>query len=260
MKLLITLGIAAGAVMTGTEAKEASTNPAPVSGRVLFTGPMPTAGGSSVKYDGKAPESKPLVIEAAKSEGCSHGDNTVDQTDRSLMIGKDGGLANVVVIVDVDSEAKPSDEPVLMDQKGCRFEPHVTVVQAGATVKWLNSDTISHNVHTYAAKNDTFNQIIAAGSSHEQKLDKADRIEIKCDIHPWMNSFLVVADSPFFAVTDATGNFTLPKLPAGTHKLEYWHEKLGKNKGEVTVGADGVAEAVTLKWGASEKKSGRRRR
>jgi plastocyanin len=253
MKLLITLGIAAGVAITGI-------NPTPATGKVVYTGPLPTAGGGgNVKFDGKPDEAKPLVIEAAKSEGCTHGDNTVDDTDRSLLVGDGGGLANVVVVVDVASDDKPGDKVVKMDQKGCRFEPHVVVVQAGTTVEWLNSDSISHNVHTYAAKNDSFNQIVAAGSSYKQKLEKADRIEIKCDIHPWMNSWLIVADSPYFAVTDASGNFTLPKLPAGTHKLEYWHEKLGKNKGEVTVGDDGAAQAVTLEWGA-EKKSGRGRR
>jgi plastocyanin len=257
MKTLIAIGIAAGAAIIGTDAKDVTPATA-ISGRVLFVGPLPDAGGT-VKYDGEAPESKPLVIEESKSEGCVHS-GSVDKTDRSLIISDGGGIANVVVMVDVgDSDVKPPEKSVALDQKSCRFEPHVTVVQAGTTVEFLNSDDISHNVHTYAAKNDGFNKIISAGAKESQKLDKADRIEIKCDIHPWMNSWLIVADTPYFAVTGADGSFTLPKLPAGTHKLEYWHEKLGKNKGEITVGADGSAEAVTLKWGASTKKKRGRR-
>jgi len=263
MKTLIAIGIAAGAAVMGTEATPSATPAAsarsPIEGRVVFVGPLPDNGGA-VKFEGEAPEAKPLVIEESKSEGCVH-DGAVDPTDRSLLIGENGGIANVVVMVEADGvEPKVPDAPVHLDQKGCRFSTHVSVVHTGTTVEFLNSDSISHNVHTYAAKNDGFNKIIAAGSKETQKLDKADRIEIKCDIHPWMNSYLIVTDAPFFAVTDAKGNFTLPALPPGTHKIEYWHETLGKNKGEITVGEDGQAEPIHLEWGASEKKSKRGRR
>jgi plastocyanin len=231
-------------------------------GRVVYAGALPAEHTGTVKFKGEKPELKPLVIEPAKSEGCAHGGESVDSTDQTLVVGKDGGLANVVVMVMVkDAKPKVPDAPVHLDQKTCRFEPHITVVSEGTTVEFLNSDGISHNVHTYAKKNDGFNKIISAGSKETQKLDKADQIEIKCDIHPWMNAWLIVTDAPFFAVTDEAGEFSIEGLPAGTHPVEFWHEKLGKNKGEITVAADGSASMPPLEWGLEEKgDSGRGRR
>lgn len=259
MKTLIAFGIAASAALAGGDASAPTSTPA-ATGRVVFTGPLPAAATGSVTYEGEKPEKKPLVIEASKSEGCVH-DGSVDTTDRSLLIGENGGIANVVVTVDVKGvECEAPEEPVHLDQKSCRFEPHVTVVVEGTTVEFLNSDAISHNVHTYARKNDAFNKIIAAGSKETQKFDKADQVEIKCDIHPWMNSWLIVTDAPFHAVTDETGSFSIDGLPAGTHKVEFWHETLGKNKGEITVAEDGSAE-MSLAWGGEDKaNSGRGRR
>ncbi len=258
--LLIALGIAAGAAVTGIEVKAARPVPAPVTGRVVFVGPVPADSGGSVRLEGQPPASEPIPIDATKSEGCVHG-GTVDDTDRSLLVGEGGGLANVVVTVEVEGVVvKAPDEPFRLDQKGCRFEPHVAVVRAGRTVEWLNSDGVSHNVHTRAFRNDSFNLNLASGSSHGQKLERAERIEITCDIHPWMRSWLIVTEAPYFAVTDAGGNFTLPGLPAGTHKIEYWHEKLGRKKGAITVGDDGSGEAVALKWGLEDAKRRRPRR
>jgi plastocyanin len=251
MQTLIAFGLAASAALVGAEAAAPVAPPA---------APVLAGTTGSVKFKGEKPELKPLVIEPAKSVGCVH-EGSVDNTDQTLIIGENGGIANVVVMVSVEgAEAKASDKTVHLDQKGCRFEPHVTVVPVGTTVEFLNSDGVSHNVHTYAKKNDQFNKTIGAGSKETQKLDKSDQIEIKCDIHPWMNAWLIVTDAPFFAVTDSKGEFQIEGLPAGTHEVEFWHEKLGKNKGEITVGADGSASMSPLEWGLEEKSSGGRRR
>jgi plastocyanin len=255
--------VAASAALVGADPAPVAPRAAPVAtGRVVFAGAPPAASTGTVKFKGEKPELKPLVIEPAKSEGCAHEGESVDSTDQTLIIGPDGGLANVVVMVMVKgAEPKVPDEPVHLDQKTCRYEPHSTVVPEGTTVVFLNSDGISHNVHTYAKKNDGFNKIISAGSKETQKLDKSDQIEIKCDIHPWMNAWLIVTAAPFSAVTDAKGEFTIAGLPAGTHQVEFWHEKLGKNKGEITVAADGTASMPTLEWGLEDKgDSGRGRR
>jgi hypothetical protein len=130
MKILIAFGLAASAALAGADASAPTTVPA--TGRVVFTGPLPVAATGTVKYEGEKPEKKPLVIEAAKSEGCVH-DGSVDTTDRSLIIGDNGGIANVVVMVEVKgAEAEVPEKPVHLDQKSCRFEPHVTVVPEGA--------------------------------------------------------------------------------------------------------------------------------
>lgn len=231
-------------------------------GRVSFVGPLPVvAAKGKAAFEGERPEVTPLTIDPEKAKGCVEGDAPVSDQDRSILISKDGGIANVVIMIDVDGkEAEPADKEVVLDQAKCRFEPHVVVVPEGTAVKFLNSDAVSHNVHTYPKKNDAMNKTIAAGGAEVQRYAKADQVEIKCDIHPWMNSWMVVTSSPFYAVTGADGSFSVDGLPAGTHKVEYWHEKLGKGKAEITVKADGTAEPFEIKLGAEKKKGGRRRR
>jgi len=135
----------------------------------------------------------------------------------------------------------------------------VQVLPVGTTLEFANSDAVSHNVHTYPGKNDAMNKTIAAGAKETQKLDKADRIEIKCDIHPWMNSFLIVTDTPYHAVTGPEGTFEIKDLAAGEYKVEYWHEKLGKSSGTIVVKPDGTCDPIEVKMSAEKKSSTRRR-
>lgn len=207
-----------------------------------------------VALDGAKPEVKPLSVEAEKFADCG----TISTTNETAIVDDKGGIANVVVIVEVaGAEVKPLEKPFLLDQKNCRFEPHVAVVPMGTTVEFSNSDKTSHNVHTTAAKNDGMNKTVAAGGKESQKLDKEDRIEIKCDIHPWMQSHLLVANSNFFAITGKDGSFKIEGLPAGEHKVKLWHETFGKGDGKIVVAADGTAAPVEFKLSA-EKKGGRR--
>lgn len=247
----------AGAVphSMATPALEPVVGPVAV-GRVVLVG---EAAGRAV-LEGAAPEAKPLVIEAEKAKGCVPDGGAMDTTDQSLLVSKDGGIANVVIEVSVEGQtAKVPEKPVHLDQSKCRFEPHVVVIPAGTTVEYLNSDAVSHNVHTYAKRNDSMNKTIAAGGKESQKYEKSDQIEVKCDIHPWMNSHLIVTGAPFYAVSDADGKFALAGLPAGTHKVDYWHEKLGKGKAEITVKDDGTTDGFEIKLGGEKKGGGRRR-
>lgn len=224
--------------------------------RATLTGSVVLADIGKVVLDGEKPEVKPLEIDKAKSEGCG----TVDTQDQSLIFSKEGGIANVVVTVEIaGKEVKPAEKPVVLDQKTCRFEPHVMIVPVGTTVEFKNSDSISHNVHTYPQKNDQLNKMVASGKTEVQKLDKEDRIEIKCDIHPWMNSYLVVANTNFYAVTGADGSFKIEGLPAGEHKAKFWHEKLGKAEATIKVDADGKVAPVEVKMSLEKKGGGRKR-
>lgn len=192
------------------------------------------------------------------AEGCVDGGMPSDE-DPSLLVGKDGGIKNAVIEIAVkDAKLKLPETPIKLDQLQCRFEPHVTLLPAGVTVEYLNSDKVSHNVHTFATKNDPFNKTIPAGSKDTQKLEKPEVITVKCDIHPWMQGYMFVTDTPYATVTDATGSFNIPDLPPGKYKLDIWHEKLGKAKGEVTIAEDGSSEAIEIKM--SEKEGGRRPR
>lgn len=216
-----------------------------------------------ITFEGERPEPKPaLEMKEDATTGCVHS-NGMDKQDRSLLISDKGGIANVVVMVEVKGE-KPMvpSEPIVFDQKGCRFQPHVAVVPVGATLRFDNSDETNHNIHTFARKNDAVNKNISGGTNFEQMLDKAETIEIKCDIHPWMKGYIVVTDATKYAVTDAEGNFRLEGLPPGDYKVSYWHEELGKGKTEAVNVEAGAEAALMHKLGAGGKKKGggRRRR
>ena len=162
-----------------------------------------------------------------------------------IIVGSNNGLANVVVKIANISKGKAMDTGTFeLDQNGCAFVPHITVVPAGAECTILNSDKILHNIHTYSEKNAPMN-IAQPGFKKRMKqtFKEPETIRVACDVHNWMAGYIVVTEHPYYAVTDANGNFELSGVPAGSYTLEYWQEKLGKQTTQVTVAAGGMAEA-----------------
>jgi plastocyanin len=247
MKTPITLSIAAVLGSIAFASATHTTAVAPVEGKVT----------GSVKFDGKPPEMAPLAITDEKAKGCCPSGTSMDTSDPTLVVSKTGGIANVVVTIDVPGmKSEPAAEPIHIDQKLCRFEPHVLVLTEGSKVVFLNSDEVSHNVHTYATRNDVFNKTIAPGSKEEQVLAKGDKVTVKCDIHDWMSAVVFVTDTPYYAVTAEDGSFSIAGLKPGKYKAELWHEKLGKEKAEVLVKEDGSCDPIEVKMG--EKKKGKK--
>ena len=166
-----------------------------------------------------------------------------------LVVGADKGVANVVVFVrDKDVKVHPDmaakGEKVVLDNKNCRFDPHVAVVQTGQTLVLKNSDTVGHNSNVATIKNPPSNNLIPAGGEATITFasDEAIPAQVTCNIHPWMKSWIVVRQNPYAAVSKADGSFEIKNVPAGGEiELQIWHEKAGY-VGEVTVG--GKAEKI----------------
>ena len=191
------------------------------------------AGGTisgTVKYDGTAPAPKPVEVTKDKEVCGLH-----QHFQEDLIVGSDGGIANAVVIVKgAKGDLKPGD--VTFDQKGCDYVPHVLAFPAGSTVKIVNSDGILHNIHTYSTANPSFNMAQPKFKKViEQKVEKPEVIKVTCDAHGWMHGWWVATDTPYFAVTDDKGNYSIAGVPPGDYTVEVWQEKLGTDDQKASV-------------------------
>src|SRR5262245_26216938 len=157
------------------------------------------------------------------------------------VVASDGSLGNVFVYVKdgLGNRTFPTpSNPVVLDQKGCHYTPHVMGIQIGQPLQIINSDDTLHNVHGLAKTNKEFNQgqpIQGMKMTHTFST-KEVMIPFKCDVHGWMNAWIGVLDHPYYAVTSTDGTFSLKGLPPGTYTIEAWHEKLGTQTQTVTVG------------------------
>ena len=198
-----------------------------------------TDGGSlsgTVKFDGTPPA--PKKIEVTKDqEVCAK--NGPEITDPALIVSSGGGIQDVAVVVKATKgkALEVPTEPVTFDQNGCVYKPHVLAFPAGSTISILNSDGILHNVHVMGKENPEANRAQPKFQKKiEWKVEKPEwPIAVKCDAHPWMHAYWLSMDQPYYAVTDADGNFKITDLPAGDYEVELWQETLGKSTEKVTV-------------------------
>jgi plastocyanin len=181
-----------------------------------------------VKYNG-AP-----VVEKIKvnkdTEKCG-----TETAIEKVVVGGNKGLANAVASV---PGAKGGGKAVkgVIDQKGCKFQPHVVLMSPGE-LEIKNSDDILHNIHTYSTANPAINKAQPKfKKTMTEKFDKPEMIKVTCDVHSWMLGWVAVTPGPA-AVTDNTGVAKIENVPAGKQKVEVWHETLGKQEKEVDVKA-----------------------
>ena len=141
---------------------------------------------------------------------------------------------------------------VVLDQKGCRYTPHVLGIQVGQALELLSSDNTLHNIHAVPEQNREFNRALQlAGMKHTHTFStKEVMVPFKCDVHGWMNAYVGVVEHPFFAVTKDGGRFELKGVPPGTYTLEAWHEKSGVRTQQVTIAAKETKD-VTFTFTAS---------
>ncbi len=203
-----------------------------------LTGQVIAADWGSLKgkfvVDGSVGE--PVKINVTKDPETCGNHNLVDE---SVVVGDGGALENAVVFlysrkpVDVHPDfAEGAKDPVVLDNKVCRFEPHVLAVRTGQPVQIANSDPIGHNTNAALAVNPAFNQMITTGTPVSLTLAKAEPIPapVACNIHPWMKGYVVVREDPYVAISNDKGEFEIKNIPVGTHEFVFWHEAKGNMK------------------------------
>ncbi len=200
----------------------------------------------TVKWEGAVPNLKPLDLSADPSCQAKYSGKSAPQ-NQTLELGSGNTVGNILVRVKSGlpaGQAYPTPAPLIIKQAGCVYHPHVFGLMKDQDFKFLNSDGILHNVHALPVANRQFNISMSKTTTESvaKKFDKSEPIpfRVKCDVHPWMLSYVAVMDHPFFAVTGLDGKFTLPNLPAGTYEIEAWHEKAGSKIAKVTVAASGT--------------------
>lgn len=193
----------------------------------------------SVKFMGAKPKMAKLSMAADAFCKTAH---TGDVLSEEVVVNPNNTLKNVYVYVKKGLEGKkypvPTD-PVIFDQKGCQYQPHVSAVQVAQPLMVRNSDGVLHNVNARPKLNKGFNfgQPIAGMTTNKTFDTPEVMIPVKCDVHPWMSGWIGVQPHPFAMVTGDDGSFNLNRLPPGTYEIEAWHEKYGTSLQTVTVGA-----------------------
>ncbi len=160
---------------------------------------------------------------------------------RELVVNDNGTLRWVFVYVKEGPGNQSFPAPkqaVVLDQKGCMYEPHVIGLVVGQELNVTNSDQTTHNIHPVPTTNREWNKSQPPGSDKlvESFAREEETIPVKCNIHPWMRSYIHVLKHPFFATTGADGSFEIKGLPPGDYTIVAWQEKLGKLEQKVTVG------------------------
>jgi plastocyanin len=194
-----------------------------------------------VSYTGMPQKMKPLDMTA--DPGCPTGPQPSE-----VVTLKDGKLANVFIYV---KEGLPQGtfavptEPVVLDQKGCRYIPHVLGIMAGQALKITNTDTADHNIHDMPSNNPPFNE---SQMPTDKPVTKTFRnpemmIPVQCNQHPWMRAYINVMAHPYFAVSAADGSYEIRDLPPGEYTLAAVHEKFGEQTMKIKVGPKETVKA-----------------
>jgi len=193
----------------------------------------------TITFDGKPPALKPLSVEAEPTCHKKHGGKPAP--NEALVLGSGNTMGNIMVWV---SKGLPAGKtypapktPVVLDQDGCVYKPHVMGIMVGQPYRILNSDGILHNIHTIPKVNPQFNrgQPATVKEMTTTFAKPENMFQVKCDVHPWMTAYIGVFTHPFHSVTKPDGKFTISGLDAGTYEITAWHERLGTQTASVTV-------------------------
>jgi len=207
------------------------------------------AGGTikgKIHFEGNAPKLKVVKMDA--DPVCSAKHTEPVYTEAPAVINSNSTLKNVMITVATGltgTDFSIPEEPAVLNQEGCVYTPHVFGVMAGQTLQILNSDPTLHNVHALPEVNPQFNMAMPKVVKRKTHVfeDPEDMFPIKCDVHPWMRSYVGVFTHPYFDVSDGSGEYEISNVPPGTYTIRAWQEKLPAQTQSVTVKE---GEAATL--------------
>ena len=208
----------------------------------------------TITFEGKAPKMKPLKVDA---DPICVANNEIAPKKEWLILDENKGVKNVLVFVTegLNIDYSPPEEPVVIDQKGCIYSPHVLGIMAGQQLDILNNDGTLHNIHALPKVNKEFNKAQPRSKKKlSVKFEKPEApFKIKCDVHPWMGAYIGVFDHPCFAVSGDDGTYIISDLKPGEYVIEAWHEKLGSQTANVTVSDSAAHQNFTFKKPSKKK-------
>ena len=219
---------------------------------VLFASPLAFADApkgtikGTVLFEGEPPER--ATLDRKSDKFCTQADTALAD---DVVVTK-GKLAGVLVRVangSAGTHTAPAT-PVIVDQKGCAYTPHVVGLLVGQKLAIRNSDGTTHNVHARAGEKDVLNKMQAAKGADlavDAPAKAGDVIELSCGVHPWMHAYAVVHDHPYFAVTTPDGKFEITGLAPGKYTLEAWHPTLGSKSMPIQIGV-GPKATITARF------------
>jgi len=209
-------------------------------------GPAAASGGDSIAaaisggtltgtivFEGAEIPAQTMVPIATDPEICNkHGKDGLYPMEDYVIDHQTRGIRHVIINLKSDAIRKWAGTPrqnAVIDNRNCRFEPHVAVATVGSQVEVKNSDDVYHTTHLYGPAGFQYNPgLRAKGESEKTELTRPGLYQVKCDRHGWMSAFLRVDDHPFHAVTDEKGRFEIKGIPPGKHQVEVFHEKFGE--------------------------------
>ena len=200
------------------------------------------SGGSitgKIKFTGTAPRNRP--IDMSEEAACKAKYKTTPPAEETVVSGPANALSNVFVYVSsglpANAKYQAPAAPVVLDQNGCRYHPHVFGIMVGQGLEIQNSDPVLHNIKAIAKKNRPFNVSQPSAGMKTTRTFSAPEVmvNLECNVHGWMKAYLGVRPDPFYAVSGPDGSFTIKGLPPGTYTIEAWHEKFGTQTATVTV-------------------------
>jgi plastocyanin len=208
--------------------------------------------GGRVTLEGAPTAEQPLPLDATCTASCKGHSKDLPRFTRNY-VTKDGGLGDVLVtLVGVPPQPIPAGAgPIVITQRGCEYEPYVTACQVGQTIRVINDDPLTHNIHTLpeVPGNKEINQSQAAKTKPlEFTYGKPEEfLRFKCDVHPWMFSYVSVLNHPFYSVTDENGRFEIKGLPDGKYKVKFKHRKASEKTEDVEIKGGQATVDVALK-------------